>query len=263
MKIHYYPKNFSLAAPAGSKIFEFVVCADDRIGITGTICQAFTNRGIRILQIYASYEKDAESFVHSFFCDFSNTETPADHVSDLIGMLPGILKVDTFSCKDRLFDQLFFPLMIMQKHRVVVLRIEPLLRVEERLAKRFGSGSAAILYEEGKTYSIETIEHYKESLPISQELLMKNVVDGLRATGWGLFTFSNVSSEHQAYEVKITHPPINLEDSYLVSRFVVGIAAGVLESVYSTQLRVTQSNYIEKIDTLECKFEKVSPNGTT
>ena len=261
MTERYHTKNFSLSTPAGSNVFEFFIASDHQIGTTAKICEIFARCRAKILQMYGSFEAESNSFVYSFFCDFARANTTVEAVIRLIRNLQTTRKIDAFNCQNKLYDQAFFPLVVMQKHRVIMMRAEPLLRIEKRLGQRFATGASVIMFEEGKAYASETIEYYRQVMgsEVSSENFIGNIIDGLRATGWGLFSFA--SQVDSTFELEISHPPINRKDSLFESRFVIGVAAGVLESIFSTQLRVNSSHYDAKTDTLRILFEKMVPQN--
>ena len=59
-------------------------------------------------------------------------------------------------------------------------------------------------------------------------VLLRNIVDGLRAAGWWLFEFNK---NEQGFFVTVKHPPKLDNGEMAENRFVMGVAAGILESL--------------------------------
>jgi hypothetical protein len=136
------------------------------------------------------------------------------------------------------------------------MRTEPLLEVEKHLVEVLGSAGDTVMFVEGKTYASKTWMHLKNALPnASHEELLQNVMDGLRATGWGLFEFR---SEQNLFHVSIRNPPKleNLKTSQ--SLFVRGIAVGTVESLYGVKVAVRDASYDNQSDTVRLTLEKIT-----
>jgi hypothetical protein len=123
------------------------------------------------------------------------------------------------------------------------MRLDPLLNIENRLDQELGSAGSAIMFREGEGYAVETLNQYRQVLgSVSQESLLDNVKDGLRATGWGIFDFKTTKD---GYEVAVQEAPL-IKGMPEPSRFLCGIIAGIVESVYAVKVKVDQSTVDSK-----------------
>ena len=157
--------------------------------------------------------------------------------------------------KGRLFDKFLFPTVIMNKDRVILMRVEALLRMEKSLLDKMGSVGAVMMFNEGKVYGDEALKQYRIALPnATTEILAENIIDGLRATGWGLFQFRKMED---GFEVTVIDPPILENSDYRENRFYYGAAASVLEGLYGRELAMEKSSLDLKNKKLTFKLRRV------
>ena len=141
------------------------------------------------------------------------------------------------------------------RERVIIMRLSPLLNIERRLHEELGSAGSEIMFNEGEGYAIETIGQYRTVLgSVSTEVLLENVTDGLRATGWGLFEFKE---SKEGYEVTVRDAPM-LGSTTEPSRFLCGIIAGILETVLSVKIKVVESTVEPKSGRVFVRLSKTS-----
>ena len=224
--------------------------------MTSKITGEFALHNVDILTIDGANDPTTGQFVLSLFCDLSKANCTTKSIADMIRRFPFVTKVDYVTAKGKLFDSFHFPLRIMNKHRAIIMRTDPLLEVEKHLVTVLGSAGDTVMFVEGKTYASKTWMHLKNALPnASHEELLQNVMDGLRATGWGLFEFR---SEQNLFHVSIRNPPKleNLKTSQ--SLFVRGIAVGTVESLYGVKVAVRDASYDNQSDTVRLTLEKIT-----
>ena len=253
VSLEYHAKFLSLSKPQGEDVFEFLIVTKDQIGVTSKITGEFALHNVDILTIDGANDPTTGQFVLSLFCDLSKANCTAKSITDAIREFPFVTKADYVTAKGRLFDSFHFPLRIMNKHRALIIRADPLLEVEKHLVEVLGSAGDTVMFVEGKTYASKTWMHLKNALPnASHEELLQNVMDGLRATGWGLFEFR---SEQNLFHVSIRNPPKleNLKTSQ--SLFVRGIAVGTVESLHGVKVTVRDASYDDKSDTVQLTLE--------
>jgi hypothetical protein len=248
----YYRRNFSLSRPSGKNVYEFLIVARSGCDASIEIMGAFSNFHVWLSQAYVNDDPSADRLIMGTFCDFSKAIVSAEGFSKEIKKLKSVIEVEFIDTENRLFDKYFFPLVIMDRFRAIVMRVDPLLKVEERLMKNMGSGGAAIMFDEGKTYALETVENYKALLSNAEpDLLIQNIVDGLRSTGWGLFSFRK---NEEGFYVRVEHPPKLESGEMAENRFIMGVIAGILESVYEGEWSVISSHYNKEEDALSCNL---------
>jgi hypothetical protein len=240
--LEYFPRTLILTKPAGESIFEFIIESQPGVGAFCSLLKVFADHKIDVKSIAAGpEEKDNEDrFLTSAFCDFSHADCTVDAFKAEVAKLPFVKRIASADMKGKLFDQFIFPMRIMSDTRVIIFRVEPLLNIERNLVKRLGSAGAALMFEEGKSYSEKVVNQYKTALPsASTEDLLLNIKDGLRATGWGLFDFRRISS---GFEVTVIDPPFDDKGDYNENRFYYGVVCRVLEMLHGVNLVVSESD---------------------
>jgi hypothetical protein len=252
---NYFEKSLPITRPPGDHIFEFIIEATDRIGVFKMILDVFAKQRVDVRTISASPEDgEKKLFVTSLFADFSKARTSMDGLLEEIRELAIVRRAYAVDMKGRLFDRFLFPLRIMNSSRVLLLRVEPLLNVEKRLVQQMGSAGAAIMYEEGGFYAAEAFKEYRASLPDAEtETLLENIKDGLRVTGWGIFTFKRTS---EGFEVSVRDPPMLLDGDYKENHFFYGATAKILEILYGDALNLTESTMDSRNKRLVFRFRK-------
>lgn len=250
----YFPKNIPFAKPKGENIVEFAIFVRDEIGVFAAVSQVFAKHNIKVREIFSNELEDNElgySQICGFFCDFSAANCTIEQVESDLRAISAVVDVQEYDMKDKIWDRFFFPTSVNGK-RIVMMRLEPLLRIERNLIERLGTAGAAIMFNEGEVYANETFEDYKRILPnVSSERLLQCAVDGLRATGWGIVEFEKLSA---GYEVRITDPPILNDPEYNENRFLYGLVTRTLELIYGISFFLSESGYDEKSKLLTLKF---------
>ncbi len=203
--IQYFTRYLSITKPKGEHIFEFLVYGIDKPGTFIKVAEVYSRHGIDIRSISASPDQaDERFFVSNAFCDMSKADCTTDTIVSELRSLSFVQKVLCADMKGRLFDRFLFPNAIMNKDRIILMRVDALLRIEKSLTDEIGSGAAGIMFDEGKIYGGEVLKQYRLALPnATTEVLVENILDGLRATGWGLFQFRKVED---GFEVTVDDP---------------------------------------------------------
>jgi hypothetical protein len=255
MSNEYFTRYLSITKPRGDHIFEFLVYGIDKPGTFIRIVEVYSRHGIDIRSISASPDQGDESFfVSTAFCDMSKADCTTDTVVAELRSLSFVRKVLFADMKGRLFDRFLFPTMIMNKNRVILMRVEALLKIEKFLMDEIGSGGAGMMYNEGKIYGGEVVKQYQLALPnATVEVLVENILDGLRATGWGLFQFRKVED---GFEVTVNDAPILDASNYRENRFYYGAAAKILEELYGKELVLEKSSFDLKNKKLTFKLRQ-------
>jgi predicted amino acid-binding ACT domain protein len=258
-KPHYFQKVLPVTKPQGENIFEFAIVAEDKIGAFSSLVQVFTKHRIDIQSISANKMKEPNTktmhFVAGLFCDLTVSDVAVEEVQSELKSLPFVIEVQSCDMKQWIWDRYFFPTNLAQS-RIIMIRVEPLLRIERNLIQRLGTGGAAIMYREGEVYAEETFHEYKSMLPkANKERLLQCLVDGLRATGWGIVEFKKLLS---GYQVTIKDPPMLKEIDYKENRFLYGAAGRTLELIFDDHVSLAESSFDEKNSILNLKYSSHS-----
>ena len=252
-KPRYFPRNIGVSSPPGVNVHEFLVVWNHELGSLAKILQVFSTHKVKVILTHSQLEEG--TVVGTYFCDMTKADQTVEGVRKAIKELNFVRSVESASAAKSLFDRFLFPVTVWGRERVIIMRLNPLLNIEKRLAEELGSAGSAIMFREGEGYAAETIVQYRTALgSVSTEVLLRNVVDGLRATGWGLFEFK----ESQAgYEVTVRDAPM-LGSTSEPSRFLCGVIAGILETALSVRMKIVESTVEPKSGRVFVRLSKTS-----
>ena len=254
-KTRYFPRNLAIASTRGEGVHEFLVVWNHEYASLVKILETFSKHEAKVILAHSQLEEATGMVVGTFYCGLAKPDRDSDAIRDEIKGLSFVQTVESASTEQSLFDKFLFPVTIWGSHRVLVMRLSPMLNIENRLVKELGSVGSAIMFREGEGYAAETLKQYREVLgSITTESLLENVKDGLRATGWGLFEFKKTKD---GYEVTVQEAAA-VQGPTEPSRFLCGIIAGILESVYATKVMVVESTIDLKSGTVFVKLSKAS-----
>jgi hypothetical protein len=187
------------------------------------------------------------------FCDFTLADCTAEYAASEMRSLPSVTHVETTAMKSKVFDSFSFPVK-MTNQRALIMAVKPLLKIEKHLTERMGSAGEAIIFE-GKDYARSMVAEFREILEnLSRESTMQNVVDGLRAMGFGLFEFASRGTK---FKVTVKHPPTL--DDMVVSHFIVGFSAGILAAIFGGEYRASEIIYDKHNDGLVFILGRLAP----
>ncbi|HUK75347.1 MAG TPA: hypothetical protein VLU99_06095 [Nitrososphaerales archaeon] len=252
-KPRYFPRNLGVSSPPGANVHEFLVVWNHELGSLAKILQVFSTHKVKVVQTHSQLDEATGTVVGTYYCDMTKADQTVEEVQKAIKELSFVRSADAASAESSLFDKFLFPVTVWGRERVIIMRLSPLLNIEKSLVEELGSAGSAIMFREGEGYATETIAQYRAVLgDVSAQVLLKNVVDGLRATGWGLFEFKE---SKDGYEVTVRDAPM-LATTTEPSRFLCGIIAGVLESVLSVRMKIVESTVEPKSGRLFVRLSK-------
>jgi hypothetical protein len=258
-KSRYLPRVLGVSSPPGKNVHEFLVAWKDELGSLSEILQVFAAHKVKVILIHSQPDEAAGMAVGTFFCDMTLADQPVGGMEKALRGLSFVRSAEAASAEQSLFDKFLFPVTVWGRERVIIMRMDPLLNIERSLVQELGSAGSAIMFREGEGYATETIGQYKKVLGnVSTEVLLGNVVDGLRATGWGLFEFRE---SKDGFAVTVNEPP-KFGDSNEPSRFLCGVIAGILESVFSARLKIVESAVEPKSGRVLVRLSKTTGGPT-
>jgi hypothetical protein len=259
----YSPRLIGLAVPLGSarsgKVYEFLARGSDEVGTLSKLNGILNAHHLRLMTAGGYSVPEQGKFVWSGFADYSHSEFTAEETLREIKALSFVTHAEATKIDEVLFDRYLFPVTIFGKQRAIIFRAEPFVRVEQRLIAAFGTGGAAIMFDEGRHYALESFAQYLVMLPgASPEVILKNAVAGLRATGWGLFEVdvSRLLLDGVA-RISVREPPFAGVTAAHESFFTNGIACGALEGIFGAKAAVESSRYDENTRTLHLVLKAV------
>jgi len=229
--------NLAVATVPGQGIYEFLVVWNHEHPSLPKILEVFAKHKAKVILAHSQVE-EGDLVVGTFFCGLAQADQNAEGIRKEIKGLGFVRSVEVANTEHSLFDKFLFPVTVWGRNRVLVMRLDPLLNIEKRLAQDLGSAGSAIMFREGEGYAAETLSQYRQLLgSVTKESLLENVKDGLRATGWGIFDFKTTND---GYEVTVQEAPL-IKEMPEPSRFLCGIIAGIVESIYAIRVKVVES----------------------
>jgi len=254
-KPRYFPLNLAMASVPGEDVYEFLIVWEHEIDSLPRILEIFSKHKAKVVLAHSQVEESTNTVIGTFFYNLAKADKSAEDFRREIKSLTFVRTVETASAENSLFDKFLFPVTVWGRYRVLIMRLSPLLHIESRLREELGSAGSTIMFREGEGYAAETLSQYKQVLgSTTQETLLENMKDGLRATGWGIFDFKPTK---EGYEVTVQDAPL-VEEMTEVSRFLCGIIAGIVESLYSIKVRVVQSTIDPKSGRVSVKLAKIA-----
>ena len=254
-KPRYFPRNLGVSSPPGDNVHEFLVVWTHELGSLAKILQVFSAHKVKVILTHSQLDEGTGTVVGTCYCDMTKADQTVEGVRKAIKELNFVRSVESASAAKSLFDRFLFPVTVWGRERVIIMRLNPLLNIEKRLAEELGSAGSAIMFREGEGYAAETIGQYRKALGnVSTDLLLENVIDGLRATGWGLFEFKE---SKDGYEVTVRDAPM-FADTSEPSRFLCGVIAGILETALSVRMKIVESTVEPKSGRVFVRLSKTS-----
>lgn len=245
---------------AADRWYEILVTGHDEIGALSKMAAILAQHGVNLAPSGGYCTIAQGTFVWTTFTNFSGSPSSLEDVTRDLKGLNFVEDVDAARMDEAAFDKFLFPVMITEKSRGVILTAAPLVKLEQRLIEQLGTAGAAIMFEEGKQYAIESLKELREVLPESSAInFLDGVVSWLRTTGWGIFRLdtSKLQSEGRI-GVQILEPPNAAVSGVSQSHFTNGVAAAMLESVYGKKVRLISSFYNESERLDRLVFEATS-----
>lgn len=234
----YFPRNIGVANPPGRDVYEFLVVWDSKADGLSQVLGVFSRHEASVLLSHSQVGEGRDTVVGMFFCELVGPGPPVETLLAAIKKLSFVSIAEYASAQSSLFERFLFPVTVWGRERVIVMRLDPLLNIENRLMRDLGSAGGAIMFREGVSYAVETIHQYKRVLgDASYDTFLENVKDGLRAMGWGLFDFKK---SKDGYAVTVQDAPM-LVGSSEPSRFLCGMVVGILETLLSAGMKITMS----------------------
>jgi hypothetical protein len=252
-KAKYIPRNLAVSIWPNEKVYEFLVVWKRELRSLGAIVEVFARHDAEILMAHCQLDPGTGTLSGTYYCDLAQADRSAEELRKEIRAMSFVQRVEFASTEKSPFDKFHFPIVVFSGSRALILGMDRLLNMEKRLGEDLGSAGSAIMFREGESYAAEVMKGYKlvtDAPDFSLESLLEVAKDGLRATGWGIFDFKTTK---EGYEVTVQDAP-QLEGSTEPSRFVCGIIAGIVESVFSAKVKVVESKVDAKAGQLFVKL---------
>jgi hypothetical protein len=230
-----------------------IICKNE-IGALASISGIFAKQNLNIEITYGHADKQGNAYLLILYADFSNSSYSVDQTVKDLKDLPVIQMVEVDIDQRRHFDDFLYPIVGVDGDRTVIMGLNALIKIEQIMFEKIGSGGHAFLYQMGKDYSIENSKILKSSnFAQDQESQLKNLADSLKAAGWGIFDIRKIWN---GFDVVISEPHLLDGHTFVDTRFIYGMLAGSLQSICGEEFFVLETRYDTRENSILLKLRK-------
>jgi len=180
--------------------FEVMILIEDVIGVMHNISKVIKTFNVNIRSGFHNIVEEIGD-VWVVFLEMPPS-TPHEELFNEVRRTKGVIDLKYVRLtKDDYFDSFFFPIFVGTK-RVSIIPEEAFREIKSQLVEVLGTGGQTILYREGTLVGHNFYEYIPEELA-SVEAKLKFIVDLIRAIGWGLVEFVQISPERRSGEVHV------------------------------------------------------------
>lgn len=236
-----YPRNIALIKPQGNKITEFLIICKNEIGALASIAAIFAKQNVNIEIAYGHADHADNRYLLVLYADFSNSPVLVEQVVTELRALFVTHNVEIDADQTKQFDDFLFPILGFQQDRAVVMGLNALIKLEQNMFEKIGSGAHAFLFQMGKDYSTENSKVLRSSnFQQDQESQLRNLIDSMKAAGWGRFHIKQLSD---GFDVVITDLQLLDGHTFVDTRFMYGMLAVLLQSIFGEEFYVIETRY--------------------
>jgi len=231
---------------------EFMIVCRNEIGALTAISGIFAKHDLNIEVTYGHADREGNSYLLVLYADFSDASSTIDQVVKELKDLMVVHQVEVDSDVRRRFDNFLYPIVNVDEDRAVIMGLNALIKLEQILFEKIGSGGSAFLFQMGKDYSIENFKILKSnSFGEDSDSQLRNLCDFLKTSGWGVFETRKISS---GFDVSIIDPQLLDGHTFVDTRFIYGMLAGALQSIYGDEFYVLETRYDTRTNSILAKF---------
>jgi hypothetical protein len=254
----YIPHTLIVTVKPEPGTYEFLVTwKDTERDAYPLILGVFTRHMVRLLLTHTQPDEDSKSMVAVVYCDITRADISVQSLKDELEILKPVSRVEFVSTHEAMFEKYLFPI-VSRGNRWLIMRVRTLLNIENSIREKLGTGGSSLMFEEGVATGFEGSSYPGGVLSQSEKgELLRNTSDGLRACGWGVFDFKSVDD---GFMVTIDDPPL-LEGVPEPSRFICGLAAGVLKSAYISDFKVDDISFDPKTGRVTMRLSEIKPES--
>ena len=231
---------------------EYMIICRNEIGALTAISGIFAKHNLNIEVTYGHADREDNSYLLVLYADFSNASCIIEQTVKELKDLLVVHRVEVDSDAKRHFDNFLYPIVNVDEDRAVILGLNALIKLEQTLFEKIGSGGSAFLFQMGKDYSIENFKALKSNSfaqdPTSQ---LRNLCDFLKMSGWGIFDIRRVPN---GFDVLISDPQLLDGHTFVDTRFIYGMLAGALQSIFGEDFYVLETRYEIRTNSILAKF---------
>ena len=233
-------------------MYEVMVEGEDSMGALNEISHVISEAGANFIFAHRQMDASRKKLAYAYFCEFAGATVAPDELAARLRRLSFVTDVRLESMKGMMFEKFMSPQSSASTDRILHLRADAFVEMEERLVEIFGMAGETMSFEQGKAYAESTmkaLEQYRHSTGAEWDIC--NIEDLFRAEGWGVAT---VKESPEGYDVKVKSAPASHRTGPAKGpgKFVVGLLVGMLAAHSKGHLAAGPVEYDPKED--ECRF---------
>ncbi len=252
-------RYIALIRPPGNIMVEYKIICRNEIGALTAISGIFSKHDLNIEVTYGHADRQDKNYLLILYADFSNASCTIEQTVKELKELPVVHQVEIDADVRRRFDNFLYPIVNVDEERAVIMGLNALIKLEQTLCEKIGSGGAAFLFEMGKYYSMENFKILKfEGFAQDPDSLLTNLRDFLKSSGWGIFEMKRV---HGGFDVMISDPQLLDGHTFVDTRFIYGMLAGALQSIFREDFFVLETRYDTRANSILARLRSKKWSG--
>ncbi len=237
-------------------MYEVMVEGEDSLGALSEISRVVSEARANFMFAHGQMDAARKKFSYAYFCEFAGATVTPDELSTRLRGLSFVTDVRLASMKGMMFEKFMFPLR-SASDRILHLRADAFVEMENRLVEIFGAAGETMSYEQGKAYAqsvMKGLEDYRQEIGAAWDIC--NIQDLFRAEGWGV---AEVTEVPDGYEVSVKSAPSHARAGAAKGpgKFVVGLLVGMLRMHSKGHLAAGQPAYDAMTDEYRFSIKKV------
>lgn len=231
---------------------EYMITCRNEVGVLASISGIFSKHDLNIEVTYGHADRQGNNYLLILYADFSNAPCTIEQTVKELKELLAIDHVEVDADSRRRFDNFLYPIINVDEERAVIMGLNALIKLEQTLYEKIGSGGSAFLFEMGKYYSIENFKVLKSNgFAQDPDSQLRNLSDFLKSSGWGVFEMKRVPG---GFDVMISDPQLLDGHTFVDTRFIYGMLAGALKSIFGEDLFVLETRYDTRSNSILAKL---------
>lgn len=235
----YYPRRIGVVTPRSQSVYEFLVVGEDKPGTLAKTLSIFSEHYANFRDMSCYADMTSGDFVLNLFVDVARADKNAEEFRRLVSTLPFVTSVTMQKTASTLFDAFLFPATFAGDMRAAMLPADAIVGRELEVLQKFGDRGKEFAIELGRPLGIQLAETLRRFFPWSDaDAMIGSAVDGLRALGWGLYSFDLSGLDDGLIGVSIVDPIFSGVFGVGESWFTVGLTSGLIEGLFGSKCAV-------------------------
>lgn len=249
----YRPRTIGYPEPLGKDAFEFAIYGNDAPSSIVRLTDQFLEHGACLLNHRLDWNDLEQKFAAFYMVDMSRADRSSSELAEILRSRSGVEEVRVISRAGAIFGYSSFPIILNGVNRGVILRVEDWSQVEEDLVGWMGTAGETIMFREGESYGASIGRRYVRLIGTDDQLLIQNVRDGMKATGWGIMDH-RISDDRNTFFLEVKYPITNSKGE-VVSKFFQGLTCGLIEVILDAKLTMQEANHDQKTGILRIRYK--------